>query len=380
MAAEDQLIARARDQFNNTSFGLELETCVHIIDDPLFTRLPMEVSDAKWKETLQEHTKKAVTAVYNCYKYRFPKIRWQLILDTGERATGYDRWIIMPDSSLECDYRPGASQGDGTLTEKYCVIRGHKFTGGRCQKYVFYPVEIVSPKLTGFVGLKYFTMMWHGVLMGDSMVYSVNETQGLHTNISNPNMNPAKFLKLWTQFEYVILQIIGEERRQTSITMATPLSYGLGTGFSLEELASQKFIAISLKKGNSPRLEVRIHSGTMDYTEIVNWTAFCMWMLCISIVIPEDRIGDAIEYPQYLQESDKTKLVTDFFSLIRDKRLIRFLQAEYNANKQADWPTVNYTGPSENIIRYTLPSDFDPTVIEKIRHRKCPPTKLTDLN
>lgn len=366
-------------EFNKTSFGLELETCAHIIGNPLFTRLPMMYNDPRWEETLQLHTKRAVKAIYNCYKHKMPNVRWKLILETSERATRYDQWIIMPDSSLECDYRRGAGLSDDTIIENYCIIDGVKSNRANCQKYIFYPVEIVTPKLTGMVGLKYFTLMWHGVLMGNNLVYSVNDSQGLHTNLSNPRMNPNKFLKLWTQFEYVILQIIGDDRREKSIVMATPLSYSIKTGYPLEEIARGKFVAVSLKKGKSPRLEVRIRSGSMDYNVIIKWTVFCMWLMSISITIPSENLGEGIDYPEFLSIDDKKKLVNNFFKMIYDSTLIDFLQKEYNDNRMPSWPKSDYRGPRGKVLKYLTPKDFsDKTLrtISRMRRNVCPPTVL----
>lgn len=366
------------EEFNRTSFGLELETCVHVIGDPYFTDLPMKFKDPRWQETLDAHTKKAVKSFYICLSSKFPEIKWKLILDTNERTTRYDQWVIMPDSSLECDYRKGTDSDQ--LKQKYCVLKGKIVGREKCSNFVFYPVEIVSPKLTGKLGLRFLTLFWHGVLLADNTVYSVNQSQGLHTNISNPNMDANKFLKLWVYFEPIVLQIIGTERRLGSWSMASPLSGAMKTNFTLMELANGKFVSVSLKDGNSPRLEVRIRGGSMDYNEVVKWTTFCMLMLTFSVIIPEDKIPTPGAYPETFTIENKNDLLSEFFTLIGDTGLIRFLQHDYNQNREDNWPEYKYKGPSRVIFKEISPKHFSDDTITAILRSKTRGCKHLKLN
>lgn len=359
--------------FDQISFGLELETCVHIMKHPLFT--PLNVKDESQREELQQsRVKKAVRAYYDCISRKFPGIRFKLILNDAERAARYDQWIIMPDSSIECNYNK-------YLQEKYCVLQGKRITGKQCKKFAFYPIEIITPKLTGYIGLKYITLFWYGILTAYDMVYSVNETQGLHVNISHPNMDRNSFLNLWSYFEPIILQILSADRRENIWYMAVPVSSTVQIfGSDYDTITQNKFLSVGVKKGNSPRLEVRIQAGSMDYISVTRWLMFCMWFLCLSVVkkyehkaFPFTWKGATVTFHE--GKKGQKKLLDNFFHIVHDSTLISFLNNKYNKNKQEGWPEYIYNGKRKKILRYFTPNDFPQKTLialEQTKRRSCP--------
>lgn len=359
--------------FNQVSFGLELETCVHIMRNPIFTPI-VAPNESQREELLKSRVKKAVKAFYGCISRKFPNIRFQLILDPTERAIRYDQWIVMPDTSIDCEY------GE-YLSEKYCVLEGKKISGKTCRRFAFYPVEIVTPKLTGYLGLRYITLFWYGILTAYDIVYSVNETQGLHTNISHPKMSAEKFLDLWGYYEPVLLQIVGDDRRISMWEMAVPISSTVQLfGRDFETITQNKFLSVGVKKGKNARLEVRIHAGSMDYITVTRWLMFCMLFLSLSIAIPEKNIPK--KYPfewkgakAIFPERGKKKLLTSFFNLIKDTTLIAFLENQYNKNKEKNWPNFSYSEPRTKILKFFTPKDFPRETIvalERTKRRSCP--------
>lgn len=376
MASPKSKLTAIYEAFKKVRFGLEFETCVHIMNNPVYASYSTEDEKIHLKKIQQ-----GIVEFHRCINERMNKaIKTKLILDPKQRNTEYNQWVIMPDTSLECDYAKNTK-----LKEKYCVIKGKIEEDEKiCRKFYFLPVEFISPAVTGIAGLKYLSFFWESIIMGDDMVYSVNKTQGLHTNISIEEFNPVKFIKLWTYFEPVILQFLSSSRKQQIMTMAVPISSnyknkGNKVLFpSIEYLAKGKLLSISYKKEESTRFEVRIYEGTMNINEILLWTIFCMWMLAYSHVTSEENIPEPLEYPEFLEDKREIqRMLTELCDIVKDKTIIHFILNLYRKNKENDWPDFEYEDTTINLFKNVF--NFPPnvlSVIQKLKRKTCTTTML----
>lgn len=392
--------------FENVSFGLELETCVHILDNNLFKQ---KVSENNMKKSLLVYTdclqKKIMGSRYGKY---LSVEYYEITDDVEDRPIRYDKWYVVKDDTIKCNYKK-LSKTHRPPKENYCILRAQKKTGEDCPKLVFYPVELVMPILYGGIGLKYITIFWNGMIFGKNLVYSVNSTQGLHTNISHSKLDINKFLDIWVYFEPIIWQIIGQTRRKQIIKggysqgHAIPLSALislerkikgnkkrlLNPAFaqarresrdeiklsskqqsqeeqktSEEQMSTRdrlnyrvfsrvdKYSSVSVKSETNPRsrrIEIRLYPGTMDFFDAYYWTMFCMWFMAFTINVDKNTIPKPPKNPTSFTVKDRQALLQLFFDIVGDTHLVAFLQKKYNHNKQKTpdywghvWPVSNY--------------------------------------
>jgi hypothetical protein len=326
-----------------TFFGIEIETCVHMLEE----------GDHRDPE-------KALAKYYRCLvkKSRGMGIKWETdpeaLEDADFEPTSYDSWRIQPDLSVGCSIK--TDQEEDTT----CIHRLHKKRLKYCRKYDFFPVEIITPKLSVPRGFDEFITVWFGLIMGENFVYTSNTTQGLHINISHKKINSLrsieKFVGWWKTFEPIVLQILPQYRRVEGTSYAVPLTHDSVQHTPTMELLTDprsKHFAINLQnvpsrvsdstQPNKTRLEVRIYQGSMDIYEIYYWAMFCIIFLNMSIVI-DTR-------PPEFSEQNIGKLFKLLLKLVVDDGTQRFLLQKYRINKLSNWPTVNYSPSNTHLFR-----------------------------
>jgi len=170
-----------RDIIDTMKFGIELETCVHILDG---------------EDTIESYI--------NCLQSKSENVEWT---SDSEKFTNYDTWILMEDGSIDCN------------KEGPCVVKNDLY----CEGLKFFPVEIVTPILIGILGIKVFTYVYYGFLLSDNFVYRVNSSQGLHINLSHPKVNDKQFVEMWKCVEPALFESLSPTRKNTSWDYARPV-------------------------------------------------------------------------------------------------------------------------------------------------------------
>ena len=243
---------------NKSFFGLEIETCFKIINGP-------DIDDPE-KQLLEYY--------YLLSKCGGGRFNVAVNVNANFRPGVYDHWLLMPDDSLSC------SAEDDREYDVDCVAKNESLNIDFCRQYNFYPIEIITPKLSAKDGFNLVNDIWNRCIMSDQFIYTVNDTQGLHVNISHPQMNITRFVKWWLLLEDEIISHLPEHRQATIMDFAVPLGM---MGDRVEELIRDKYGALSTR--NPDRIEIRLFQGTMNLDEIREWTFFCLYLLAVSIVI-----------------------------------------------------------------------------------------------
>jgi hypothetical protein len=302
---------------NSVSFGIELETC--------FSILGRKFSDGIV----------ARKQLYECMKNKSDKYcSWEYL--RYSKLSKYTTWIISEDSSIVCPGGEKTLDADDDFKEVArdqfsCILRGSKTSPKNCENITFHPVEIVSPKLTGNKGLELLAYTFYAFLYTDNVVYSVNDSQGLHINISYPNMDTEKFIKLWTIFEPVILNCVPEHRRNNEYCKA--LSEMDNPYYNS---CSDKYVSVRTHgEGGLRRLEVRLQQGSMDFFEIYFWLLFCIYILILSKTL--QTIPEKID-------------IYTLLLLLEDDGLQRMIIERYNRYKDKSLKSVTFRPSNKNLF------------------------------
>ena len=176
---------KLRKNCEKTRFGIEIETCVHVLDH--------KTKIEKFADEIE-----SLVMYYDCLRTKSPVV-WEMSKDANYVPTSYDKWRVQPDDSLGCSVGPSRER------DLSCVYNGATQRLSDCDKLDFFPVEIITPVLTVPRGLKEFTMVWYSTILANNFVYTVNDSQGLHINISHLDVDARRFLYWWRAFEPIIL-------------------------------------------------------------------------------------------------------------------------------------------------------------------------------
>ena len=158
-----------------------------------------------------------------------------------------------------------------------------------CNKTNFHPIEIITPVFRYTKqDLDRFEKIFNIINDKDEFTYETNKSQGIHINISHPNQDNLKFLKIWWIFEPIILRFIPFERQNCLEKFAKPLRNIFNEFKDIEKnykdyyssLAVSKYSAVSIR---DDRIEIRIINPSMDINHILNWTKLCCHLLFLSI-------------------------------------------------------------------------------------------------
>jgi hypothetical protein len=319
----------------NITFGIEIETCFHILDMDL-SKIDFKPQRNDYFTLEDEKNNYAISIYLQCMKEKeyidSYGIEWNTN-DEYKSENKYDKWSVTHDISIDCS------------KEKItCIKEGHKTNVKKCQSLSFYPIEIITPKLKGKIGLQTFMYVWYGYIMSNNIVYTSNRTQGLHINLSHPNMNKNGFLNLWASYEPIIIQLLPLYRRLAIDIYAAPIS-------NLDKklyLNNGKFF--SVRKGED-RMEVRIGEGSIDFFDVYFWNLFCIILFAISIV-KESNLLDYKTIFDYSTNEGKIKAFHSLLDIIQDDGIQRMLLERYRKNKERKWPNITYTPSKINLIQH----------------------------
>lgn len=306
-------------------FGLEHEVCVNIGVD----------------EYYHDSTQKKMV---KCFNHKPLGYKWVHSYVEDDPKLNYNVWNITGDMSIGC---PSPDEKDDETKGKYCILTGKKTN---CPNITFSSVEIITPILQGYNGLKTFEIVWFGYIMSNRMTYLTNNTQGLHVHISHPKLDLNKFLKLWYIYEPVIMNIIDPERRENldefTGRIQTLCSYKyLKHKKTLDAPKDLKYYAVNIKhyRPDSCRIEIRIYHGTVIFHEILNWLKFLMIFTAKSIISSSSSIDTLSRKIKYNSTHNRKLAVKSLLKLISDKNVCKYLLKLYHKNKHKIYPNVDYT-------------------------------------
>jgi hypothetical protein len=287
---------------NDVVFGIEIETCFHILNKTFKNNID------------------AMTHLYDCMSKKSENIiGWEIIYSSTQRSSTYDKFILMPDNTVICN------EGESS-----CVIKGEKVQG-KCTDIIFFPVEIITPKLkVNKNGFEILNFVFHALLYTDNIIYSNTDTQGLHINVSHPKMDKNNFLKLWAYFEPVIFNLLSDDRKYVV------KNFILLSSIKEDELFEKSKQKFSTVRNHPDRLEIRIQEGTIEYTEIYEWTLFCLIFLSVSVINPN------IEYKNNIDDRFEQLL-----EIIVDDTVQKMLLNKYGINKKTSGMSI-YTQKNIN--------------------------------
>jgi hypothetical protein len=252
-----------------------LETCVHILGnedqtlDQIYETLDYTFNDttARLKDSgvLDQDT-----------------LQFNWAIGSGD-DTHYAVWGIEHDRTVKCE-QAGVCFSQDEFVD--------------CGGVLFYPVEFVSPILDVRDDFSQIDIVFNNYFMNDSLLYMFNITQGLHIHISNPRMDLRKFVMMWYNFEPLIMEFLAPERRQYLNEQDLPHNWSLplyklvnDDGITtidelVEEIADTKAYSVYIVDIDNPRVEIRLHEGTMDYRKVKGWIVFCNMLVCTSVEAP----------------------------------------------------------------------------------------------
>lgn len=327
-------------------FGIEIETCYHNINKTSNKRLK---DNEKYDKSLIDNK----NYLFTCFekkskRYKNPLLNWIYCKPHDENCEEYKNWVVTSDPTLFC-------KNTNMTTDIYSIKQNSMSTN--IPELEFYPVELVSPILNmttkntdsgqGFLVLY---MIYFGWLMDKNLVYTVNETQGLHINLSHKNtpmtVYTNKFLKLIYIMEPILINMIPDDRR-FMLDDEDHLRYTSFENINLQALTEKNPI-IKIHKN---RLEFRLFEGTMIYKDIYYTTMFSILLLGASIALSEDQLNPL------LQETDIQILFEKLESFIPDTETINFVIDKYNKNKLEDKPHIQKTQTQQTIFPFFKPSD-----------------------
>lgn len=328
------------DVFNTINFGIEFETCFHILNHPYFENKPEDMITAD---------KKILSALKDCFRAKNRNIEWSI--REPKDGQEYNKWILTSDDSIDCD------------NKDYCIVENREYDIEDCKRLIFYPTELITPILQGRFGLRILLMVLSGIIAGSDIVYNMNDSQGLHVNLSHDRMS-ENFPRLWAYWEPIILQMIPKYRRSTKF--AIPVHDRITTDAkNVNELITEKYGSLHYHSPTDfyyDRYEVRLYPGTMEIDHIVYWTILCM-------IIMEKSIVDFSITNQFHDE----KYVNDFFEMVKDDSLKSFFGMLYSIHKEEKWPEYEVEHTNTHIYPTSLrdlPTNIQDSILS-MRRKSC---------
>ena len=268
---------------SETKFGIEIETCVCDFGVPIDPD-----KNISYVEKLNAVSRE------NGIDVRF-------YFDSQPKAIhAYKDWLITTDSSIRCSSRYSNSYSHKEFyplnTPAVCDFRSY---------------EIVTPILNYTpAGISNLRDILEKVLFYKDFLYEIDDSQGLHINISNPEQDKLKFLMFWLYFEQVILNFVPYARRYSEY--AKPLLQQIGdiddlieeweTFYNSPNEGPGKYSAVSVKDN---RFEIRIVNADMRPDHMINWVSFLATLLDVSIhqelaMNEDDQMGSFEELFNYI--------------------------------------------------------------------------------
>ena len=184
------------DILNNTTIGVEIETCVHY---------PESTVEQHWM-MIRDHF--FLTLQEKCPEMNF---------STETEPDDYTRWKLVNDRSIKCS----REEIEEEEKRKKLVAFPKDFN----DDLEYAPVEIVSrvydyPNLNSLIDTIENCLV--PGMLGDDVVYGFNSTQGIHYNIGNKklyndeNRNSIieNILIVWWLFEHTLVLLLPEHRQR----------------------------------------------------------------------------------------------------------------------------------------------------------------------
>jgi len=321
-------------------FGIEIETCYHNVNKSS-NQKPKTEND-KYKQSLIDNKK----YLFDCFSkksntYKNPMINWIYCHPHSKDCEEYKKWVVTSDPTVFC-------KNSNLADETYSIQKQQISTD--IPEIEFYPVEIVSPILNMSTteteageGFLVISLIYFGWLIDNNLVYTINNTQGLHINLSHTSINMVdysqKFIKILYIIEPILLNMIPEDRRDM-IDDYKKLRYKPFDKLDLQSLSEKNPIV----KIHTNRIELRLFDGTMIYDEIYYTTMLSILLLGASIVISHDYLNTLLNI------TDINKLFEVLKTLIVDTNTINFAINKYNKNKLENSPHLNNTDTQQTIF------------------------------
>lgn len=296
------------------SFGIEIETCYHIINKS--KNHPITDFDEKYKSGKKDNK--------DILYHHFNSIEegvWKYCDPVDEGCFDYDYWTITSDPTVYCSTTE-------FVNDKYFITKNIQYND--IPDLEFWPVEFVSPILS-LNKLDSLNSVWKRYIMDDNIVYTVNETQGLHVSVSVPNVPikkyDIKFAKLWYIFEHILQDIISRDRLEfiyPSFLRANFKKVEDITRKRMSEIAQAKKLVIIIHEN---RIEVRLFNGTMVYGEI-----YYNILLVITFLNKVSELRES-EFNRLLKIVNYDTRMNQFLKFIGNDNIISYFQAKQRENK-----------------------------------------------
>ena len=278
---------------SETQFGIEIETCVCDFSNVEDEEDLME-EDTSFEKGVEFAEKLNAVSRENVIDVKF-------YYDSRPKAIhAYKDWLITRDSSIRCSDR---------RKQSYSHKEFYPLNTPKVCDFVSY--EIVTPILNYTpAGISNLRDILEKVLFYKDFLYEIDDSQGLHINISNPKQEKLEFLVFWLYFEKVILNFVPYARRYSEY--AKPLREQIGdiddlileweTFYSSPNEGPGKYSAVSVKDN---RFEIRIVNADMRPDHMINWVSFLATLLDVSIhqelpMNEDDQMGSFEELFNYI--------------------------------------------------------------------------------
>lgn len=174
-----QQMVNFSDIYDNTKFGLEIETCIYPANQE--DEIELWEVEMNFYEELKE-----------CLENSNPKMD-MFNNAVGDTNDNYDKWMIVQDASIKC---PSTKEEKENFEEEF-EIDSREFILSKSYKIrededdgflTYFPVEIV----TSAYNIKDIDVLFQEhfkCLNSDNYAYGFNSSQGIHYNISNSILN-----------------------------------------------------------------------------------------------------------------------------------------------------------------------------------------------
>lgn len=263
-------------------FGIEFETCVceNLEVKPKYKYVNSNADEEilKMQEYIQLLNQFAETklGLQDKFKYRSGDD-----IDQISDEELYKTYFAIFDASITC---PTSLDEQTQRTFK----KTDAFTAENCK---FTAVELVTPIISNTPeSIGEFVHILDEVILHENFLYESNSTQGLHINVSHPDMitpeGKRKLIQMWWVFEPLILLCVPAARRNNFY--AKPLrerAQTFDSAFNVidEDGSSEKYRAIHFHPN---RVEFRLTDASMDREHILMWLQFYLKFVYAAIFTP----------------------------------------------------------------------------------------------
>ena len=296
------------DIINKCRYGIEIETCVCIIDEDgdIIEEDDYDMAIASYYSIMDDISDEIKRKGFSIDVLQDVKLSdyVDLQLSTSDPDDiDYSKWNIVPDGSIRCNRENFSSE---FVLERYIIPNSENK-----QDCIFDPIEIVSPifNFNEEPKFKTLTNFYSNLIMNKNAIYMVNTSQGLHINISFEGVvlsdHIEKILKYWIYYENAFFSLVSEERRVEPLfsrRMADligpngkPVVEDWKDYFNQEDsivdnqgnVTKLKYVALNIKQGGNI-IECRIVEGSMNLEFMKLWTELLIYFLARVLLSDSD--------------------------------------------------------------------------------------------